>query len=381
MRITIIQGAFFPVPPLRGGAVEKMWFRLGQEFVAAGESLTQISRRCDGLAARETIEGVEHWRLPGFDTPRSLLLLKWLDLRYTFRVYRLLRTLPRPDILIMNTFWAPILLRGKQSRAVTVVDFARMPKGQVRYYAHVSCLRVNSEAVRKAVVREYPEIADKVRLIPNPLPFSPPREIPWHRKERVLLYAGRVHPEKGLHLLAPAWRELSGQFPGWRLEIAGPWDVERGGGGESYRRKLIRLFGNSPVQWHGLLGDADQLQKLYESSSLFLYPSVAEQGETFGLAPLEAMAYGSVPILSSLDCFAEFALAGENCWIFNHRGSGAEDRLCTTLEEAMQAMANPAPHPRALAAAATAHAFDPSRVATSFLKLFQSLRQKTESGM
>jgi hypothetical protein len=26
MKITIIQGAFLPVPPLLGGGVEKMWF-------------------------------------------------------------------------------------------------------------------------------------------------------------------------------------------------------------------------------------------------------------------------------------------------------------------------------------------------------------------
>src|SRR5579862_3380431 len=31
LKITIVQGAFFPVPPLMGGAVEKVWFTLGRE--------------------------------------------------------------------------------------------------------------------------------------------------------------------------------------------------------------------------------------------------------------------------------------------------------------------------------------------------------------
>ena len=32
MKITIVQGAFLPVPPLMGGAVENIWFALGQDF-------------------------------------------------------------------------------------------------------------------------------------------------------------------------------------------------------------------------------------------------------------------------------------------------------------------------------------------------------------
>ncbi len=44
MRITIVLGAFFPVPPIMGGAVEKVWFALGQEFARRGHEVVQISR-------------------------------------------------------------------------------------------------------------------------------------------------------------------------------------------------------------------------------------------------------------------------------------------------------------------------------------------------
>ena len=44
MKITIVLGAFFPVPPLLGGAVEKVWFALGPEFVRRGHEVVQISR-------------------------------------------------------------------------------------------------------------------------------------------------------------------------------------------------------------------------------------------------------------------------------------------------------------------------------------------------
>ena len=69
MKITLLQGAFLPVPPLRGGAVEKMWFRLGQEFAARGHGVTHVSRGGDGLPEREEIAGVRHVRVRGYDQP------------------------------------------------------------------------------------------------------------------------------------------------------------------------------------------------------------------------------------------------------------------------------------------------------------------------
>ena len=58
MRIAILQGPFLPVPPLRGGAIEKAWFRLGKAFAKEGHEVVHVSRLCDDLPQEETIEGV-----------------------------------------------------------------------------------------------------------------------------------------------------------------------------------------------------------------------------------------------------------------------------------------------------------------------------------
>src|SRR5713101_7950881 len=108
MKITIVLGAFFPVPPIMGGAVEKVWFALGQEFARRSHEVVQISRAHPRLARREKIAGVTHIRVPGFAQPRSILWLKFLDLLYSLRVRRVL---PEADILVTNTFWLPFLLR------------------------------------------------------------------------------------------------------------------------------------------------------------------------------------------------------------------------------------------------------------------------------
>ena len=53
MKITILQGAFFPVPAIQGGAIEKAWEVLGQAFVAAGHNVTHISKRHPELPDNE----------------------------------------------------------------------------------------------------------------------------------------------------------------------------------------------------------------------------------------------------------------------------------------------------------------------------------------
>src|SRR6187402_3622152 len=100
MKITIAQGAFLPVPPLRGGAVEKIWFALGREFARRGHEVTHVSRAFADLPREEVIEDVRHIRVPGYDTPRSLPWLKALDLFYSLRV---LPRLPSADVLITHT--------------------------------------------------------------------------------------------------------------------------------------------------------------------------------------------------------------------------------------------------------------------------------------
>jgi hypothetical protein len=156
------------VPPLRGGAVEKMWFELGKQFSQQGHSVCQVSRSFSGLPEEEQIEGVRHVWVRGYDTPANELL----DLFYSRRA---LRVLPPADILITNTFWSPLLAARQQQWLGRIVeDVQRMPKGQMPFYRGVACLRANSNAVAEAIAREAPHLAGLVRTIPNPLHFLPP---------------------------------------------------------------------------------------------------------------------------------------------------------------------------------------------------------------
>jgi glycosyltransferase involved in cell wall biosynthesis len=327
MNITILQGAFFPVPPLLGGAVEKMWFLLGQKFVLRGHKVTHVSKRYDGLPIHENIQGVAHVRVRGFKMPVSLFILKFLDAVYTIRA---ISAIPKDtDIVVTNSFWAPIILPFLKNAKI-YVDVARMPKGQMRLYHKASRLRANSTPVAEAILTELlPKEQYRVSMIPNPLTYevSTNEKITvndFSDKRNHVLYCGRIHPEKGIELLTEAANNLP---DGWLIKIVGPWEVSQGGGGEGYLKELKASFDLNKVHFLDPIYDINQLNLLYKEAAIFVYPSIAEKGETFGLAPLEAMAWGAVPIVSDLACFKDFIISEHNGLIFNHRVLNAKEEL------------------------------------------------------
>lgn len=377
MRITILQGAFLPVPPLRGGAVEKMWFELGKQFTQQGHSVCQVSRRFERLPAVELIEGVHHVRVQGYDTPANGLHLKLLDLLYSLRA---LRALPPADILITNTFWLPILAARRQQRlGLIMVDVQRMPKGQMRFYRRAACLRANSSAVAQAIAAEAPQLAGRIRTIANPLPFQPPR-LPQAERLSVILYCGRLHPEKGIALLIEAFSLACEQgLSGWTLRLVGPADTASGGGGLSWLVGLLSgpQAAGLPIEWLGPIYNEHELLQQYQGAALFAYPSLAERGETFGLAPLEAMACGAVPIVSDLTCFRDFITPGVNGLVFNHRALDAPSQMAHEfLTIAADPVRRAAMAESALAVRQSHHS---ATIAREFLACFEALIQQRQT--
>lgn len=136
-------------------------------------------------------------------------------------------------------------------------------------------------------------------VLPNGLPaehFGLPVRDPGFRarfaisdEARVLLFFGRIHRKKGLHLLLPAFARKS---PGDTILVVA------GRGDDAYQADLQRqardLAIEERVRFTGHLDGADRLQVLAEAD-LFVLPS---HQENFGNAVLEALAAG-LPVLVS----------------------------------------------------------------------------------
>jgi len=377
MKITIVLGAFFPVPPIKGGAVEKIWFALGREFARRGHEVVEISRAMSQLPREETSSGVKHLRVCGFNAPRSLFWLKVLDLIYSIRVRSML---PEADVIVTNTFWLPILLRNARHGKV-YVHVARYPKGQMQFYGHAARLQAPSHAVARAIAAEAPHLRDKITVIPYPAPRSAIEIEPVSidKRQKIILFVGRIHPEKGVHLLVDAFikirRELSSQ---WKLSIVGPAARELGGGGQRYFAELKELAakGAGKISIHGPVFDPAKLEQDFRGARLFVYPSLAEHGESFGLAPLEAMAHGCAVMVSNLACFSDFVRDGETGFLFDHRLKNPAQALRQKLESVI---ADPTLLARVSEAGYRKSAdFSIDRVADHFLHDFSSLISQSD---
>lgn len=319
MKITIIQGAFYPVPSIKGTSVEKFWYELGKDLADRGHDVVHISRRHPSLPNIETSRGVKYLRISSFNSPKLHIVRILLDLLYSFNV---LYSLPPADIIVSNTFWFPILafLKSRKSGKL-VVSVDRMPRGQYKFYRAASSFRVPSMAVLSAIKNESSFAGSKCVLIPNPLPFISANVPSLLEKQNVILYVGRIHPEKGIELLLDSFHSACKLgLANWRLRIIGPSDISFGGGGRDWQEYLQNRYKSKDcaVDWVAPIYDNVILQKEFAYSSIFVYPSLAGAGEALPVAPLEAMAQGSVPIVSNLACFNDYIENGSNGLIFSH---------------------------------------------------------------
>jgi glycosyltransferase involved in cell wall biosynthesis len=333
LKITIVTGAFLPIPPGPAGAVEKMWARLADEFAKRGHTVTLVSRSYKGLAEKEDRNGVCLLRKSGFSrTGRSSFDLT-LDLLYTISV---IRSLPKGHVVITNTFFLPILT-GPLARYLgkTVVDVQRFPKGQLWLYSQSARLRTTSNAVHEAARKELPSAGHQIKQIPNAVDlalFCPPESPRPRASEGVILYAGRIHPEKGVHLLVRAFGIISRDFPSVKLVLVGPQGTNLGGGGTVYLSELERLALGLPLFILPPISEPARLAQKMKEASIFCYPSLAEAGESFPVAPLEAMATGLPTVVSKLSVFDGLIEDGSTGLIFDHKSDKPEEALASKLK-------------------------------------------------
>ncbi len=371
MKIAIATGPFIPPPPGPAGAVERLTLDLARRFAARGHEVTLLSRRHGGAPSLESVEGVCHVRLRGSRSTKNVYVNILKDLPYSLAAAR---ALPEADIWVLNAFWLPWLAvrRRRQGGARIVVAAHRYPKGQYKLYRGVDRITAVSQAVARAIVAQAPWSKDLVNVIPNPIDTDAFTPVERHFGARPrFLYAGRIHPEKGLELLIAAFARIAPGIPGATLTIMGAWQAKQGGGGAAYLERLRVLAGSAPVSFRDPVFERRSFALALQSSDIFVYPSIAEQGEAFGVAPLEAMATGAVAVVSALDCFRDFLTDGATGLVFNHRSPTAVEELAALLS---RIAADPATLERLSAAgAAKAREFDCERVSEYHLADYAAL--------
>jgi glycosyltransferase involved in cell wall biosynthesis len=376
MNVTIVQGAFKPVPAVTGGSVEKLWFELGREFARRGMVVTHISRRFPGLPPGGLLDGVMHLRVRGYDHPKSRMLAKWMDLVYSLRC---LFALKPADVIVTNTFFLPLILSLFKRRTIVYVSVHRYPQGQMKLYAKVDRLQCVSTAVADAVRSQAPAVGGLVKVVPNYVPALLTRDEVlqgWSQRRHEVLFVGRIHPEKGVDLLMRAFAGIDPALRAkWTLRVVGPHDGPAGGAGSGYLASLKQIAAGLglEVDWAGPIYAGDALNEAYRRARIFVYPSIAAKGEAFPLAPLEAMAQGCPVVTSDLSCFSDYVRSGVNAEMF----ALAEPDGPHGLGPVLQSLMGDEPRLQALSQRGleTVQDFTLTRVADAFIADFSGLRK------
>jgi glycosyltransferase involved in cell wall biosynthesis len=206
--------------------------------------------------------------------------------------------------------------------------------------------------------------------------LSAKRRNPEHRRRLLqnfgiddgvlLLYAGRLVPEKNLSLLFETVIRLAqdGRHE-YRLLVVGD-GVER----ELWERKCQSTIPGH-VLFMGHVRSQGVLADIYANADVFVHPNPREP---FGIAPLEAMASGLPLVAPNTGGITSYANS-RNAWI-------VDSNVESFTEAIREVVMNPALAARKTEQAqTTAQQYRWDRVAASFLGLYDELnRQRTEGG-
>jgi spore coat protein SA len=341
MKICHVAAELLPVPPTKGGAIER-WIRdAAGRLVRRGHELHVISRDHGDGATSFTEGGVHYHFVPiparlDSGLPSALARGLW----YYSRVRALLPTL-NVDIVHHHSRPAGLWLCGNATPSVISLhsmdygwgfgyrgwDRPLFTRG-LQAAARVLCV---SDFIRRHTIERYPSIADKAVTVYNGVDgetFAPRESSPG--KPLVVLYVGRVEERKGVHVILDAFEKvISPRVPTATLKIVGPSSYWKRGDNGYYDTLSRRCAANPRIELRGPTYDDGELSAIYRSAAVSVVPSTFP--EALGLTSLEAQASGVPVVVSDAGGLPETVSAGRSGFVFANRNAEQLGELVVDL--------------------------------------------------
>lgn len=286
-----------------------------------GHRVSVLTTRRPGQPARESIDGIDVHRVT------SVRVFDFYQALPSVAALRALITDLRPDLL--HQHYASLLMRRSVHVAASlgiaqVATFHFGPEiltqpwplrplrgwiGREMGRVFNRCAAVVTPSANMEPALRQMGVAVPVQWISNPLPFGEVARVePAPRPAAtVVLYAGRLGPEKNLPYLFKAFALLLATVPDAVLWVAGRGPEEAG------LRKLCDSLGiDARVRFLGFLDHAT-LATYYAACDVFVLPSLREVQP---MVVLEAMQFGKpVIVTSAIASAAELVTPGDNGYI------------------------------------------------------------------
>ena len=364
MRICHVAPELLPVPPTRGGAIER-WIRdAAVRLTARGHEVHVISRDRGDAATKDTIDGVQY---------HYLTIPAWLDRGRAAALFRGLwyylavrRVLARLSVDVVHHHSRPAglwLSHPAASRARLIISLHSMDYGwgfgyrawDRRLFARgltmASRVLCVSHFIARHTVERYPGVRASVTTVYNGVDcelFKPqaPSPKPPSPQAPVVLDVGRVEARKGVQVLVDAFEQrISPRMPQARLRIVGPhsyWDAQPSG---YYAAIKARCDANDRIELRGPTYVDAELADVYRDAAVSVVPSTFP--EALGLTSIEAQASGTPVVVSDAGGLPETVSPGASGLVFeNGNADQLADAVLSLLESAPRraAMADAARH-------------------------------------
>lgn len=139
-------------------------------------------------------------------------------------------------------------------------------------------------------------------------------------QQQLLLYVGRLAPEKNTKLLFRAFEILRAQFPKrFHLLIIGD-------GNERKELADLQRRAQDEVTWRHYSTESNELARFYRAADLFVHPGIQE---TFGLVAVESQACGT-PVLGIRGSYMDrIILHEQDCWADENTPSSLAGAIAT----------------------------------------------------
>jgi alpha-1,3-mannosyltransferase len=310
IKVLQVTRQFFPTV----GGIQNMVLHLCQHLTSQGYKcdVLTLNRRFDTgekLPAFERFEWGEIHRIPFIGSrrypiaPRVLSYLSNYDVVHVHAIdffvdYLALMSSFHRKPLVVSTHGA--FFHTHWARKLKHIYFHTVTRLALRRFARVICDSLQDRRLFQEIVP-----VSKLQVIPNGIEFKRLVGLNRNPKPGKIISVGRIQKNKRIDRLLRVFAVVNQRLPYTTLKIIG---VDWEGLLTELEDLTKELDIGGQVKFLGMVDDESLTRHLCDAQ---IWVSASEY-ESFGIALLEAMAVGVLPVVQSLDAFREFIVDGKN---------------------------------------------------------------------